>query len=105
MWLRREHQEGSGQNRHMDEDRFQGNGGEVDWVRTASPSCDRQHKTQMSFLLDAHLLTCGHTCVLCNRMQLKRALELPTGVVLGYQVHSDAMKSRSTSGAKHRYEV
>jgi len=38
-------------------------------------------------------------------LQFKRALELPSTVVLGYQVHSDSMKVLSTSSAKHRYEL
>jgi hypothetical protein len=38
-------------------------------------------------------------------MQLKRTLEMPAGSVVGYQVHSDSMKTQSSSSAKYRYEV
>lgn len=38
-------------------------------------------------------------------MQLKRTLEMPAGSVVGYQVHSDSMKTQSSSSSKYRYEV
>lgn len=91
-----EYQEGSGQNSHLDEDCIEGGCSEVDWVRS-----------ELFLFISANAAHANPVCLqfFHRSMQLKRTLELPAGVVLGYQVHSDAMKSRSTSGAKHRYEV